>query len=67
MKQIKVLVYDSKSYTKEAFENAEHDGIEFTYVDTRLNKHTVKLAKDYDTIVTFVNDDLGEEVIEKLI
>ena len=67
MRTIKALVYDSKSYTQEAFENTEHDGIEFTYVDTKLNKHTVKLAKDYDTIVTFVNDDLGEEVIEKLI
>lgn len=67
MNTVKALVYDSKSYTKNAFENSSHDGIEFTYVDTKLNKHTVKLAKDYDTIVTFVNDDLGEEVIEKLV
>jgi len=67
MKKIKALVYDSKTYTKESFENNEHDGIDFTYVEVKLNKDTVKLAKDYDTIITFVNDDLSGEVIEELI
>ncbi len=69
MKQniIKVLVYDSKSYTKEMFENIAHPGIEFSYLETRLNKDTVELAKDYDTIVTFVNDSLDKSVISSLI
>lgn len=64
---IKALVYDSKSYTKESFEKVPHEGIEFTYIDTKLNSNTVGLARDYDTVVTFVNDTLDKATIETLI
>ena len=66
-KIIKVLVYDSKKYTEESLERLDHKGIEFTYIDSKLNINTVDLAKGYDTICTFVNDDLSKEVINKLI
>lgn len=64
---IKALVYDSKSYTKESFEKVPHEGIEFTYTETKLNKISVSQAQEYDTIVAFVNDTLDKDVIEALV
>lgn len=66
IKNITALVYDSKKYTKESFEALEHEGISFTYFEGKLNKESVKLASTYDTIVSFVNDELSKEVINEL-
>ncbi len=60
---IKVIVYDAKSYDIESFEGAEHEEIEFKFVDAKLNEFTVSLCENYDAVCAFVNDTLNEKVI----
>jgi len=38
----------------------------FKYFDTQLNIHTAVLAKGYDAVCAFVNDDLSEPVLSQL-
>lgn len=66
-KSIKILVYDSKKYTEESFERVDHPNIKFTYIESKLNKNTVSLAKGYDSICSFVNDTLSKDVINELV
>ncbi len=63
---IKVAMFDSKPYDEESFEKCEHEGIEFTCFDTRLDSHTVGLANGFDCVCVFVNDALTEDVINAL-
>jgi len=63
---IKVAMFDSKPYDEESFESCEHEGISFTYFDTRLDSHTVGLANGFDCVVVFVNDALTADVVETL-
>lgn len=67
MRKIKILMFDSKTYSKESFESINHDGIEFSYVDFKLTPETVDLAKDYDSVCVFVNDVVNKEVVDKLV
>lgn len=62
----KILVYDSKIYTEESLESLPHEGIMFTYLKDKLNEVTVHLAKDYDSVLTFVNDTLNKNVLDEL-
>lgn len=64
--QIKVLVFDSKKYLKESLDKINHDGITFTYVETKLNESSVSLTKGFDTVLVFVHDDVNEKVLAKL-
>ena len=57
----------SRALRADSFEKENHEGIEFTYIESKLNKNTVSLAKDYDTVVGFVNDDIYKDVINELI
>lgn len=64
---IKAAMFDTKSFDKESFAPlAEQAGVSIKYFETRLGPDTVDLARGYDTTITFVNDDLSAEVIEKL-
>lgn len=64
--QIKVLVFDSKKYLKESLDKINHDGITFTYVETKLNESSVSLTEGFDTVLVFVHDDVNEKVLAKL-
>lgn len=64
--QIKVLVFDSKKYLKESLDKINHEGITFTYVETKLNESSVSLTKGFDTVLVFVHDDVNELVLAKL-
>lgn len=64
--QIKVLVFDSKKYLKESLDKINHEGITFTYVETKLNESSVSLTKGFDTVLVFVHDDVNEKVLAKL-
>lgn len=61
---IKVAVFSSKSYDKTYLEGAKgpHD-INFVFLETRLSLNTTFLAKDYDVVCCFVNDDLTREIL----
>lgn len=63
---IKVAMFDTKPYDQESFENCEHDGLSFTFFDTRLDSHTASLANGFDCVCVFVNDELTAEVIDAL-
>ena len=63
----KIAFYDAKAYDKPSFERhgAAH-GLEFKFLETKLNEDTVELAKDCDAVCVFVNDTVNAAVIEQL-
>ena len=63
---IKLAVFDTKIYDREAFEHCDTKGIKFRYLETKLNEDTVELAKGCDAVCVFVNDTVNAAVIEKL-
>lgn len=64
---MKIAFYDTKPYDRIWFEPmAKEKGITIKFLETKLNKITVKLAKDCDAVCVFVNDDVNEEVIKAL-
>ena len=64
---MKFAFFDAKSYDKVSFDKyGSENGIEFKYFETKLSEDTVSLAKGYDGVCAFVNDDLSAPVIDKL-
>lgn len=63
---IKAAMFDTKPYDKESFEKYASDRLSITYFDTRLTEETVSLAKGYDVVIVFVNDELTAPVIDSL-
>ena len=64
---IKVAFFDTKTYDKPSFEHYGqlHD-MQFRFLETKLNEHTVELAKGCDVVCVFVNDSVGKDVIDRL-
>ena len=64
---MKVAFFDTKEYDEIAFKKyMEERNIEIKFFEPKLNIDTVDLAKGYDAVCIFVNDDVNEEVINKL-
>ncbi len=64
---MKIAFFDTKSYDREYFKKyGEIYGVTFKFYETKLNEDTVDLAKGYDGVCVFVNDDVNSAVIEKL-
>lgn len=63
---IKIAFFDTHSYDKESFEKVNDKNIQITFFESKLNIHSADLAKGYDVVCIFVNDDASKEVIEKL-
>ena len=62
-----IAFFDTKPYDIPAFERqGKTHGINFKFFDTRLNADTVRLAKDFDGVCAFVNDEINKEVIDRL-
>ena len=67
MKVPLIAFFDAKDYEIEFFEkDAQRTGVSFKYYKNRLNPDTVAMAKGYDGVCAFVNDDLSSPVINKL-
>lgn len=64
---MRVAVYSAKPYDREflAAANAGH-GHTLVFLEPRLSVETAPLAADADAVCAFVNDDLGEPVLEAL-
>ena len=64
---IKVAFFDAKAYDKPSFEQygAQH-GVQFKYLEDKLNEDTVDFAKGCDAVCVFVNDTVNAAVIGKL-
>ena len=66
MNKIKVAFFDTKNYDEESFTKNQNSNIEIKFFETRLSIDTVGLAKGFDCICVFVNDDVSALVIDKL-
>ena len=64
---IRVAFFDAKPYDKPSFEHyGALRGIQFRFLETKLNEDTAELARGCDAVCVFVNDTVNASVIEKL-
>ncbi len=64
---IKTAFYDAKEYDKPSFEYyGNQHGIQFRFLETKLNEDTVDLARGCDAVCVFVNDTVNAAVIDRL-
>lgn len=63
---IKIAMFDSKQYDIDSFEALRGDNIHIKYFETKLNEDTAHLAKGYDGVIVFVNDDVSSGTIDVL-
>jgi D-lactate dehydrogenase len=64
---VKIAVFSTKPYDRHALEQANREhGHELTFFESRLTPATAALARGFDAICPFVNDDLSEPVIDLL-
>ena len=63
---MKVFVYSTRPYDQQWLDQANKNKHELHYTEARLDKRTVKLAKDYPAICCFVDDKLDGAVLNEL-
>lgn len=64
---IKVAFYDAKDYDKPSFERfGAQQGLQFRFLETKLNEDTADLARGCSAVCVFVNDTVNAAVIDKL-
>jgi D-lactate dehydrogenase len=63
----KVLFYDTKSYDQEYFDLIKTDKIKVEYIESKIDARTATLAKGFDVVCIFVNDDVNSTVIDILV
>lgn len=65
---MKILLYDTKKYDKESFEQAAADypEMQVDYLEADLSPRTADLARGYDAVCAFVSSDVGKDVIHQL-
>ncbi len=60
-------VFDSREYDRPGLDKfSQGKDIKFKHYETKLNPDTVSLAKGYDGVVVFVNDNINKDVIDSL-
>lgn len=62
----KIAFYDTKPYDTLWFDRLNHSGLEFQYIENKLNADTARLARDCEGVVAFVNDRVDREAIGAL-
>lgn len=64
---MKIAFFDAKPYDKPSFEKyGKNYDISFKFFETKLNEDTVELAKGYDGVCAFVNDNINAAVVDRL-
>ncbi|MGC3961623.1 MAG: 2-hydroxyacid dehydrogenase [Verrucomicrobiota bacterium] len=63
---ITTAVFDTKPYDRDALQQAAAAGIEWHFLDFRLNTETAPLAKPARAVCVFVNDQLDRPCLEVL-
>lgn len=64
---MKILIYSTKRWVQEYFNSANSTGrFELKYTEARLQPDTAALAKGYDGVCIFVNDNADAEAINAL-
>jgi D-lactate dehydrogenase len=62
-----IAFYDAKPYDRQYFNAANDDRFHFRFFESKLNADTVALADGADAVCAFVNDDISEKVLDKLV
>lgn len=64
---IKIAFFDTKDYDKTLFDkyNKKYQ-YDITYFESKLNSETAPLAKGFDVVCIFVNDNANKETLDKL-
>jgi len=64
---MKVGFFSCKPYDRAVFESRSSQyGFDLVFIESSLNTETVALAKPFDAICIFVNDDINSKVLDKL-
>ena len=64
---VKIAFFDTKPYDLPEFEKQGREcGIEFKFLEPRLDSDTVSLARGCDGVCAFVNDTVDAHVIDAL-
>lgn len=64
---MKIAFFDTKEYDKKVFNKYnEKYGYDITYFESKLNPETAQLAKGYDVVCIFVNDNANAEALRVL-
>ena len=63
---IRVAFFDTKSFERTVFESQAGDGIEFKFLEPRLDRDTVRLTAGYTCVCAFVNDEINADVVDGL-
>ena len=64
---MKTILFSAKPYDREYFERENEQGDhELVFQAARLDASTARLAEGSEAVCAFVNDDLGEPVLERL-
>ncbi|GIC78989.1 2-hydroxyacid dehydrogenase [Moritella sp. F3] len=63
---MKVIMFSSRSYDIQYFEPLISEPISINFFDAQLNQQTAILARGYDAVCAFVNDDLSAPVLHQL-
>lgn len=65
--QMRIAVFSTKPYDREALDRAnEGHGHELVYFEPRLTPETAPLARGFEAVCPFVNDELSAPVLEVL-
>lgn len=64
---MRVAVFDTHSFDREAFTAANREGRQaLDFFETRLDVRTAPLAEGHEAVCAFVNDDLGAPALHRL-
>lgn len=62
---MKVAVFSTKKYDRDGFSQWADSSLHFTYIDSRLNSESAKLAAGCHAVCVFVNDDVNAAVLQQ--
>ncbi|QEN09385.1 2-hydroxyacid dehydrogenase [Oceanispirochaeta crateris] len=63
---MKLAVFSTKKWVRDAFSEKKPDPINLTFFEARLDEETAPLAAGFDSVCVFVNDTVNARVIDVL-
>jgi len=64
---MKIALFDTHQYDRDAFEAAVRNGHSITFLEPRLTPETATLPRGYEAVCSFVNDELNEPALKILL
>lgn len=63
---MKCAMFSAKRFEREAFASAADRGVEVTFMEAALSEQTAELARGFESVCLFVNDNANAAALEKL-